>query len=382
MGGTSQRARETNDMAAGRGAVTAFDGCEWTGVSAGDREAWLTARRQGVGGSDAAAIMGVDDWRSELAVYAEKVASGPPTDEASEIADWGRIFEPAIIKEYARRSRRRVVRGGHLMRSKRASHHLITLDGVQLSRAPAGARGPGVAEVKTTGYGDRYSDDLPVEVQVQIQWELWVTGAAWATCIWLPFPERRMQWIDVLPHRAFQEVLAERVDNFWTRVQLRQPPNPDGSESSELALRRLWPDSTGEVIRIVGATALADEYERNKAALELLKTRQLLIKNTLAATIREAKYAVLDDGRYWGTAFYAARDNRCKHCSEVLSSQGSYRTYTLREPKKKNPHIPTSTRQLVADLGAEQLHSDELVKQLEASVAANVDQPNTERGAA
>jgi hypothetical protein len=254
------------------------------------------------------------------------------------------------------------------MRSKRALHHLVTLDGVQFSKPPAGAKGPGVAEVKTTGYGDRYSDDLPVDVQVQIQWELFVTGAEWATCIWLPFPERRMQWIDVLPHRAFQEVLAERVDNFWARVQKHLPPDPDGSESSMLALRQLYPEDTGEVIRIKGATSLADEYERNKAALELLQRRQGLIKNTLAATIREAKYAVLDDGRYWGTAFYASRENRCKHCSEVLSSQGSYRTYTLRQPRKKPLH-PTATRELVADL--DPVEETDLVEALEGSLADN-----------
>jgi putative phage-type endonuclease len=194
---------------AGRGAVSAFaDHCEWTGARADNRENWLISRRAGVGGSDVAAIMGATEFNSALAVYVEKISQDPPDDESSEIADWGRDFEPLILRRYAQRSGRKVVRGGKLMRSKTAPHHLITLDGVQTSRPPAGCKGPGVAEVKTTGYGERYHEDLPVEVQIQIQWELFVTGAQWATCIWLPFPERRMQWVDVVPHRAFQEVLV------------------------------------------------------------------------------------------------------------------------------------------------------------------------------
>ncbi len=347
---------------AGRGAVSAFaDHCEWTGDRADNREKWLISRRAGVGGSDVAAIMGVTEFNSALAVYVEKISKDPPDAEQSEIADWGRDFEPLILKRYAERSNRRVVRGGKLMRSKHAAHHLITLDGVQLTRPPSGAKGPGVAEVKTTGYGSRYHEDLPVEVQVQIQWELFVTGAQWATCIWLPFPERRMQWVDVMPHRAFQEVLQQRVDEFWGRVQRREPPDPDGSESSMLALRRLYPEERNETIRLRGdeAIALSSEYERNKAAIKLLELRQGLIKNTLAATMRESKYALLDDGRYWNTAFYPARENHCKLCSGVLSTQGAYKTYTLRDPRKKA---------LPPVVAVRELENDSLTAQLEKSL--------------
>lgn len=350
---------------AGRGAVTAFgDHCEWTGASADHREKWLVSRRAGIGGSDVSAVMGVSPFKSALALYVEKISTDPPDEESSEIAEWGRLFEPLLLKEYARRSKRRVVRGGKLMRSKRAEHHLITLDGVQFTRPPAGAKGPGVAEVKTTGYGARYQEDLPVEVQIQIQWELYVTGAEWATCIWLPFPERRLQWFDVMPHHAFREVLVEAVDNFWQRVQRREPPDPDGSDSSMRALRRLYPDQTDEVIAIRDAVAIADEYERNKAAIALLELRQGLIKNTLAATIKSARHALLDDGRYWGAAYYAPRENKCRHCGGVLSKTDAYKTYTLRAPRKKPFHEIARTVDLAVDL----MTGDQLAKQLSESI--------------
>lgn len=372
MGGASHDLKGSIMAGGGRSALRAFDAhCEWTGVSADDRENWLIARRSGVGGSDAAAIMGVDKWRSELAVYVDKIAEGTPTEEESEMADWGRILEPVILKRFAAKSGRRTVRGGRLMRSKGQAHHLITLDGVQLSKPPVGCRGPGVAEVKTTGYGDEYADDLPVRVQVQIQWQLFVTGAEWATCVWLPLPERKLQWLDVMPHRAFQEVLAERIDAFWQRVKTRTPPAPDGSVSSELALRRLYPNENGDAIRVRGLLPrdLADEYERNKAALELLQNRQGLIKNMLAATMRESKYAVLDDGRYWGSAFYKDRETRCRHCSEVLAKIGSYRTYTLRDAPKDAKKAAkkfrvVDERELVTDIGIDA----QLAKQLSESV--------------
>src|SRR5690349_10135045 len=146
--------------AAGRGAVSAFaTHCEWTGASADNRENWLISRRQGVGGSDVAAIMGVDDFKSELAVYVEKTSTDAPTDDEHEVALWGRLLEPLILRQYAERTGRRVVRGGKLMRSLGAEHHLITLDGVITNKPPPGCKGPGVAEVKTTGFARDYAVD-------------------------------------------------------------------------------------------------------------------------------------------------------------------------------------------------------------------------------
>jgi putative phage-type endonuclease len=366
---------------AGRGAVTAFgDHCEWTGASADNREEWLISRRQGIGGSDVAAVLGMHRYKSALALYAEKLPDAPPDVASTEIARWGQLFEPQILKEFAGRTGRRVVRGGKLMRSKRAAHHLITLDGVQLTRPPPGCRGPGVAEVKTTGFTDRYDEasaggneaSLPVDIRVQIQWEMWVTGATWATAIWLPFPERRLQWIDCRAMPDFQEALAEQVDAFWQRVLRREPPDPDGSESSLRALRQLYPGDNDELVRIAGDRALhlCDEYQRCRAAAEMLGERAAIIKNTFAATMRESKYALLDDGRYWRSALYPARSNACKHCGEELSHQASYRTYTFSDPRKKPFKQPVlETRELVGDLTADA--DDALERQLAASLVGS-----------
>lgn len=342
-------------MATGRGAVSAFAGhCEWTGARADNRQSWLIERRAGVGGSDAAAIMGADPYKSALEVYLEKVSADPPDDESSEIAEWGRLLEPVILKNYATRTGRRVVRGGKLMRSTRAPHHLITLDGVQLARLP-GCRGPGVAEVKTTGYGLDYAEGMPpVRVQIQIQWELWVTGAEWGTCIWLPFPERKLAWVDILANRKFQEdALVPAIDEFWRRVKRRLPPDPDGSESARRALFQINGEQSEEAFRLRDAGAIADEYRRNQLHIAIMEKRQTYIKNVLAATMGTARYAVLDDGRYWGASYYSPKERKCPHCEGVIETRGGYRTHVLRDARKKPFVLTGQARGLCVDLDAE-----------------------------
>ena len=50
-----------------------------------DRPSWLAARRAGIGGSDAAAILGLDPFKSPLAVYMDKRGELPDA-EAGEAA--------------------------------------------------------------------------------------------------------------------------------------------------------------------------------------------------------------------------------------------------------------------------------------------------------
>lgn len=337
--------------------------CIDTGIRSRSRVEWLKARRLGIGGSDVATILGVNPYESPLSLWVEKTATEEPDETSAEVALWGTLFEPAIVKEYSHRTGRRVVSGGALLQSKNSPHHRVTLDGIQTRRIPSWAKGPGVAECKMTGLSERYEEDLPPEVQVQIQWELYVTGATWGTCLWLPVPERKLQWVDVEPHLPFQEMMVERVDEFWQRVRSNSPPDPDGSHASTLALRKMYPDHNDEVIRITGAASICDEYERNKAAIKLLENRQGEIKNALASTIRDAQYAVLDDGRYVGTATYKPLEKRCQHCSEVISRRDGYRTYTLRQPRKKPFPEAVASRELRLP------DSDDLVAQLEESIA-------------
>lgn len=356
-----------NNMAAGRGAVSAFaNHCEWTGASANDRENWLRARRSGIGGSDVAAIMGRDPRRGALEVYVEKTSDGPPTDEQKEIFTWGHLLEPVILKEFSQRSGRIVRRGGKLLRATRAPHHLITLDGVQLTKPPPRCKGPGIAEVKTTGFGEEFEPDgaydegeeaeaiLPLRVQIQMQWQMAVTGAEWGTCIWLPLLERKLQWVDMRAEPRVHAMLRDVVDEFWQQhVLARVPPPPDGSESSKRALARLFPGQGDDVFQLLEGAKMADEYRRLGDMIAVLDKRKKYLRNVLAATMGEARNAVLDDGRYWGASLSQVKEKLCPHCSGVVGTTGGHRSFRLYDPRKKPFYFNAEPRALAVNLEAE-----------------------------
>ena len=85
------------------------------------REQWLELRRQGIGGSDAAAIVGLDRYRSPFDVYADKLGlkKEQPDNEAMR---QGRDLEEYVASRFCeqtgkkvRRRNARLTKGGTRM---------------------------------------------------------------------------------------------------------------------------------------------------------------------------------------------------------------------------------------------------------------------------
>ncbi len=337
------------------------DACQATGVTQDDRERWLAARRSGLGGSEVAAVLGIHPYKSALEVYADKCGLLPPEGETSEVARWGTIFEGPILEEFARRTGREVVRSNELLRSRLRPWQTVTPDAVQYSGVPKGCSGPGLAECKTTGFGD-WQEQIPAHVLVQVQHGLAVTGAEWQTLVWLPFPERKLDWRDILPHADFQALLLERVDQFWKRVLDRRPPDADGSDSAKRALFALDPELVEECVELEDADEIADELEEIAETLRRCEARKALISNRIIQVLGDCKVGLLEDGRYWNTYRVDGREEKCPHCLGTVREVNGYRASRLMKPRKKPHGRPIDRRRF--DLRADV----ELSKLLEASL--------------
>lgn len=337
--------------------------CKATGIYSNDRDEWLAARRKGLGGSDVAAILNLHPYKSALEVYADKIGIDASPADAGEVALWGNVFEGPILDEFARRTQRTVLRGGELLASRARRSLLVTPDGIQVDGAPAWAVGPGTAEVKTTGYGAKWQEQIPAYVQVQKQHELLVTGALWGTLIWLPFPERKLQWFDVTPHREFQAMLAEKCAEFWLRVLERRPPDPDGSDSARRALHALNPELADETIELdEDAEAIADEVEQITAAINALDARKKLISNRVLATLGSEKVGLLASGRYFNSWTCDPREEKCASCNTTHTVVAGFRAVRLMPPRKRPHPLPVERRSLATE------PSGEVAKLLEASL--------------
>lgn len=262
-----------------------------------ERDAWLEARRSGIGASESSAILGLSYMKSPYALWAEKlglVANSPD----SEAALWGRKLEAVIADHYAETAGLKVTNPGAftIQRHPRRSFMMATLDRVI---EPANGRGPGVLEVKTAGAKriPDWADGVPLYYQVQVQHQLAVTGYEYGVVAVL-LAGQEFRAIEIERNPDFIDVLEDECEKFWGLVASRTPPPVDDGMSTERVLKEVYArEQAGRTVRL---PVEANEWAKRLVALRNLQARTRndlrAVENALRAAIGEAALGELSDG--------------------------------------------------------------------------------------
>jgi predicted phage-related endonuclease len=121
---------------------------------------WLEWRRQGLGASDLPAIVGVDTFKGEYALWCEKRATETPEDNPSDVMRFGSFVEAYAIERWKEQTDLRLVGVGETYTDDRWPNLWATLDG--RASTPVGSRRIGI-EAK---YSTR-SEELPEKWVIQ-----------------------------------------------------------------------------------------------------------------------------------------------------------------------------------------------------------------------
>ncbi|MCL6563291.1 MAG: YqaJ viral recombinase family protein [Firmicutes bacterium] len=302
-----------------------------------DRAAWLQARRHGLGGSDIAAILGLNPWRSPLDVWAEKVSEEPSaTEPPSEAAYWGQLLEDVVAKEFARRTGLKVQRRQAILQHPTIPYLLANVDRI----VRGDPDGPALLEVKTTGArhaGDWANDQVPAYYFPQVQHYLLVTGyrKAYVACL-IGGQELVIRTVPFLADWAKQ--IEEAAAAFWLCVETRTPPVIDGSVAAAKALTLQFPHSNGQAVDLPAEAAQwAAEWLAAKQARKQAEARMTAAENRLKAILGEAA-----EGRVAGyRVLWPERDRRTLDTKALkaqypdLAAQfeqvQTYRTFDVKE---------------------------------------------------
>lgn len=261
-----------------------------------DEAAWLAARRAGIGGSDAAAVLGLSPFDTPLAVYARKLGLMDDTAETPAMR-FGKLLEPIIADEYVRETNRTLRDPGRYTIARSETHPFLfaTLDREILTAD--GKDVPALLEIKSTNAfrADDWLEEPPAHVQIQGQHQLLVTGRAWMSFAVL-IGGNDFRWVDVARNDKFIAVLEARLAEFWRRLELRDPP-PAGAEDKDV-LAALYPqEAEGTRIALPGE-AMTWDADRAVAAAEA--KRWTRIKDEAEAKIKaalgDAESGTLPDG--------------------------------------------------------------------------------------
>ncbi len=258
------------------------------------RAQWLALRKEGIGGSDAAAALGISRWTSPLALYYDKVDPAV-NEEDNERFEWGHRNEAAIADGFAARHPEYTVANVPVMlRSVRHPFMLVNVD-----RYLIGADGErALLECKNVDArgAHEWADGPPIQYRVQVQHAMYVCGPAYQRCfVAALIGGNSLTVFDVKRDEELIEALIQGEEKFWTQVQLRRAPGPDGSESTREALARHYAQPLLDV-REVGPEflALVDKHVSAKELLKAAQERVNAIESEMKAQIGEAEGVAVD----------------------------------------------------------------------------------------
>ncbi len=253
-----------------------------------DRASWLERRREGIGGSDAPAILNLTNFASPASVQADKWGLIEEPAEAEHMR-WGRRLESAILEALADELGEDVHACGLMLRSKTHPFMQCTPDGITDSGI--------YVQAKNSMLVQEWEGRPPRRVWCQVQHEMAVTGELECIVVALLLGNR-LVWSRVERDQNFIETAlypAER--EFWDLTQEGLPARPDASEHTKRALGLIYPETTGETVSLDGRfTDLDIERVRLLEEKKENAERILEIENEFRHAIKDATWAVLQNG--------------------------------------------------------------------------------------
>ena len=249
------------------------------------RDEWLELRRQGIGGSDAAAIVGLDRYRSAFDVYAEKIGLKPEQPD-NEAMRQGRDLEEYVASRFCEQTGKKVRRRNAIL--QHPEHHWMLGN---IDRWVVGENAG--FEAKTTSVLNRAKfsqGEFPPNYYVQCVHYMAVTGAErWYLAVLVL--NKSFHVFTIERDEAEVQALIEAEKHFWQNHVLKKiPPTPDGSESTSEIIKQLFPEARQrEEVALYGHEDKIQQYLEFDAQVKELTQKRDALKQELQLAMSDAE---------------------------------------------------------------------------------------------
>lgn len=204
------------------------------------REDWLRARKKGITGTDAAAIVGVSPFKSAVDVFIDKKTEEPEIVD-NERLRLGRDLEEYVASRFEEETSLKLKKTEAIYQSDENDFQLADFD-----RFVEGENS--IVELKTVSpyVAHEWLDSVPIYYQFQCQHYLAVSGVE---CCYIAALVLGQDFIIRKINREPKVIqsLTDFEKDFWENNILNNVlPEPNGSESCGQAITELFPKEIGE----------------------------------------------------------------------------------------------------------------------------------------
>lgn len=272
-------------------------------------EEWLQFRKQGIGGSDAGAICGVNPYRTAMQVYLDKTSKAIETID-NEAMRQGREFEEYVARRFAEETGKKVRRANAIFCNETYSFMIADVDRMIVGENAG-------LECKTVSpfMAEHWKDGkIPLSYQMQCFHYMAVTGTDCWYIAALVYG-REFIWHKIERDEEIIQNLIRLEKNFWENYVLAgNLPSPDGSKVSDEVLADYYKESDRSTIQLMGFDEKLKRRQELAELMERMETEKKQIEQELKVYLGAAEIAENEHYRVSWKAFSSNRidTNRLK----------------------------------------------------------------------
>lgn len=301
-----------------------------------DSENWHRQRSRVIGGSEVAALFGVqpDYMLSHYGLWMVKSGRAPRPEVNNPRTRWGIALEEVIGMACAEQEGWTISKGTHVVDPSTPGLG-CTLDYV-IEAGEVDQNGLGALELKNVDYlvhKRAWTDgEPPLHILLQHQHQLAATGYSWGAVACLVGGNT----LEIHRYAARPRLIADirrRVSEFWNSIDEGRPPPVDGSDSTSAILRAMNLPMTEEVADLQADNELPEicagllHATNARKAADKIETE---FKNRLTEKMG-CHLKARAQGYFISTSLIKAKDDRTANPGEVIRGRAESRRTTVKE---------------------------------------------------
>lgn len=238
---------------------------EITKVKTANHEEWLELRSHYIGGSDAAAVVGLNAYASPYSLWAEKTGKVPgfAGNLATEV---GTFLEEFVAQKFAQETGKKVRKCNQSFLNSEYPFAIANIDR-EIIGEDAGL------EIKTTdtlNLKKFKNGEYPANYYAQMVHYLAVTGKQrWYLAVLIG--NKEFKWFTVERDEAEINALMTAESIFWEMVKTDTPPAVDGTAATTEALKNIYAESDDSVCDLTAFSANLRQYMALKKQIKELE---------------------------------------------------------------------------------------------------------------
>lgn len=240
---------------------------------------WHEFRRGGIGGSEIAAIMGLDKYKTALDIQRDKLGLVRDPFTGNGRTELGTFLEPFVAAKYTERT-------GHKVRRQPCKIHdtcCWVRSSIDRQIVGTGRETPGILEIKTTNpwtFKQAKLEGLPATWILQLQHYLEVWGYSWGAYAVLDRESGDLMTFEVERDQEIGTAIVKTVAEWWQRHILDREPieveKPSDIELPEVGGEMAIMDGSAEWAAAAEALREAKDIVAQAAALEASAKAKIL----------------------------------------------------------------------------------------------------------